>query len=346
MARARLSAQQRADKVIKNTLTAMVKYISIIAIFVSLGIILLLYLGPEINLSSGIVFKLAVPSIVLSISTTIVYELWITNGRRNASEEVEYQELMKLFITKSENLNYTTTQEFLDEELKRRYTVEHNRLTRRLERETELIAKLKKERQPGSRKLTLKDKYELWVTKRNISSLNRALDTIRIVMPYEKSEEFDYLRYNLADSVYKEYAPRDTKKHLAKKRTSTYIKTFTFTIIGLNALSIGGSMGDIWVAIIMTSLAATTLGSACFGGFSTGYHNIKVVSTGVYKTANSFLDQAVAYCKKTGKDLYYKGTTEFREVKVTPVVVPIVPIVQVPEEADIFTKASLEVTQS
>jgi len=343
--RVKLTAQQRADNVIKNTLNAIIKYISIIAIFVSLGIILLLYLGPEINLTSGIVFRLAVPSIVLAISTTIVYELWIRNGRSNACEEEDYKKLLALYLVKSENLHYPTTQEFLDEELTRRYQVEYDRLTRKLVRENELLSKLRKQRLPGSKKPTLKDRWELYITKSNIKTLSRAIDTIRVTMPYEKSEEFDYLRYNLEDVIYKEYAPGDTKKHLRHRRVKTYVKVYTFTIIGLNILSIGGSMGNLWVAVIMTSLAAITLLSTVVSGFSTGYHNIRVVSTGVYKTANSFLDQAVAYCKRTGKDLYYKGPTEFRAASVIVPVPPVIPVV-VEKEADIFTKAAQEVTQS
>jgi len=337
--------EQGAASVIKNAVNSMIKYISIIAIFLSLGIIVLLYLGPEINLSTGIVFRLAVPSIVLAISTTIVYELWVTNGRRSAYEESEYQELLTLYSTKSENLNYPTAQEFLDAELERRYNVEHDRLTRRLNREIELLNKLERERPPGSRKKSIRDYMDFFMTKVNIKRLTRELGSIRISMPYEKSEEFDYLRYNLQDLIYKEYSPNDTRKHLAGLRIKKYLSIFTFTIIGLNALSIGGSFGDIWVAIIMSSLAFITLLSAVITGFSNGYHNIKVVSTGVYKTANSFLDQAVAYCKRTGKDLYYRGNTEFR-VSVSPVVNTQPVVVTVEREADIFTKAALEVTRS
>jgi len=341
--RVKLTAQQRADNIIKNTLTTLIKYISIIAIIVSLILIALLYLGPEINLSTKIVYRLAVPSIILAISSIIVYELWIKNGRSNAREEQEYIDLLKLFVLKSENLEYSTLQEFLDEEFKRRYKLEQDRLTRKLQRENELLDKLQRERLPGSRKFTLKDRWELHITKVNIKVLNSALGTIRITMPYEKSEEFDYLRYNLEDTIYKEFKPNDTKKHLNQRRIKTYVKTVTFAIVGLNAFTIGGSMGNAWVAFIMTSLAAITLISSCIGGFSTGYHNIRVISTGVYKTANSFLDQAVAYCKRKGKDLYYKGITDFKVVKAIIPVTPIAPVI-VYEEADIFTKAAQEVT--
>ena len=342
----RKTAEQAASDLMKNTLTVLVKYVSIIAIFVALGIIILLYAGPEINLTSGIVFRLAVPSIVLSISVVIIYELWIVNGRRSAYDEKDYQELLKTYSTKSENLYYPVAQEFLDNEYARRYEVEFSRLTRKLQRENELLPKiLALFNKDAKRKPTLRDRYERWECKRNIRILTRSLSTIRVSMPYEKSEEFDYLRYNIRDIIYKEYAPDDVKKHLSHSRRKKYINTFTFTLIGLNMLSIGGSLGNIWVAIIMSSLAAITLIYTVVQGFSTGYHNISVISTGVYKTANSFLDQAVAYCKRTDKDLYYKGVTEFRTLMPTVTPYQVVPVV-VEREADIFTKAAVQVTQS
>lgn len=346
MSKGKRTLEQAANDTIKNALNTLIKYISIIAIFIALGVIILLYAGPQLNFTTGIVFRLAVPSIVLSISVVIINELWIVNGRRSASEEKEYQDLLKEYATKSENLHYPTTQEFLDSEYNRRYDVEVNRLTRKLERENELLPKIEALFVKGAkRRPTLRDRYERWLCKRNIRVLTRELGTIRVSIPYEKSEEFDYLRYNIMDIVYKEYAPEDAAKHLARARTKKYINTFTFTIVGLNLFSVGGTMGDFWVAVVMSSLAAVTLIMTVVSGFSTGYHNVKVISTGIYKTANSFLDQAVAYCKRTGKDLYYKGTTEFRTV--TPVVTqPAIVSVTVEKEADIFTKAAKEVTQS
>lgn len=339
----------KADTLVKNTIVTMIKYISTISIFVSLGLILLLYLGPEINLAAGLVFRLAVPSVVLSISVTIVYELWVTNGRNNAYQEIEYQDLLKQYAAKSENLHYPTLQEFLDHERERRYQVEYDRLSRILTREEELLSKIEQHielRKSNGHKTKFRDRYDRWQSKTIIRKVAKMRDTIKVTMPYEKSEEFDYLRYNLQDIVYKEYSPNDTKKHLAKARTKKYIKTFTFTILGLNILSIGGTMGNIWVAIIMTSLAAVTLIYSVVQGFSTGYNNIKIVSTGVYKTGNSFLDQAVAYCKREGKELYYRGPTDFRQFEPKPVdpIPTFTPPIMVEKENDIFAKASKEVT--
>lgn len=334
MSRTKMPIQQRNVNNVKNALSVLIKNISIIAVFVAIGVIALLYLGPEINFATKIVFRLAVPSIVLSVSITVVNELWIKNGRQNAREEEDYQVLLSTYDGKSDGLYYPTLQDFLDYEHDRRYKVEYDRLTRMLEREQSILEKR-----------AIKNRLKRWFCKHRIREIIKARNTIRVFMPYEKSEEFDYLRYNIQDVIYKEYSPNDTAKHLTKARFKKYLSTFTFTIIGLNILSIGGSMGNLWVAIIMTTLATLSLILTVVGGFSVGYTNIKVISTGVYKTANSFLDQAVAYCKREGKDLYYEGPTEFR--KYIPVK-DIEPVKQIesPKEPDIFTKATIEVTKT
>lgn len=349
MSKRKLNLQQKTDQAIKNAVNTLIKYISVIAVFVSLTVIIMLYAGPEINLTTGIVFRLAVPSVVLSISVVIVYELWVINGRRNGFEEEDYQNLLKEYMTKSDNLDYKTAQEFLDDEYVRRYVVEEKRLQRKLQKERELLPKIEalfdKEKR-GKRKPNLIDLYELLMCRHNIKVLLRALSTIRVSMPYEKSEEFDYLRYNMQDVVYKEYSPEDAQKHLNKRRARKYINTFTFTLIGLNILSIGGTMGDFWSALILSALAAVTLVFTVIQGFTDGYNNIKIVSTGIYKTANSFIDQAVAYCKHAGKELYYKGPTEYRELPTPAKVIEVTPTLPVVKEDDIFAKAEKEVTRS
>lgn len=322
------------DGLVKNTINSVIKHLSVIAIFVALSLVLLLYLGPEISINGKIVVRLAVPSIVLAMSRIVILELWIINGRRSASEEDDYIELLKTYSTKSENLFYPTMQSFLDYERNRRYQVEEDRLRRLLNRETSSLEKSLKIPEPN-----LKQRFSIRKSKQLIQTLETKLNSIKISMPYEKSEEFDYLRYNIQDVVYKEYKPSDTQIHLRTRRTKKYLNTFTFTLVGFNLFTIGGTMGNLWVAIIMTLLAAISLIMSIFSGFSTGYNNIKVISTGVYKTAISFIDQAVAYCKKEHKDLYYKGVTEFKELSVA------VPQI-VAKELDIFAKAAEEVTES
>lgn len=336
----KIPSQQGINTAVKNAVNAMIKYISVISIFIALGLMTLLYLGPELQLATGLVFRLAVPSVVLAISSIVIYELWIVNGRRSAFEEQDYIQLLQVYATKSEGLYYPTLQKFLDYEYERRYEVEHDRLSRQLDRERSILVKLEQNHKPA-----FKDRMDKRFTRRNIRRITRALDTIKVSMPYEKSEEFDYLRYNIQDIAYKEYSPTDTKKHLVKVRTKKYFWVINFTLVGLNLLAIGTTMGDLWTAIIMTSLAAVTLIMSVIGGFSAGYHNIKVISTGVYKTANSFLDQAVAYCKRENQDLYYKGVTEFRDVKL-PEVIPAEDLVKSEKEDDIFTRAYSEVTET
>ena len=337
-------SQQKANNKIKTAINTMIKNISVIAIFVSLGVIALLYLGPEINLATNLVFRLAVPSVVLAISITVIYELWLKNGRRSAYEEEDYQTLLKEYTKKSDGLHYPTLQKFLDYERNRRYIVEEDRLTRIIERETSVLNKLN-----CNPDKNIKDQiYIKWLTGK-LSRLIKIRSSINVFIPYEKSEEFDYLRYNLQDVIYKEYSPNDSRKHLTKARTKKYTFVFTFSIVGFNLLSIGGAMGDPWVALIMTVLAALSLMYSVVMGFSTGYHNIKVISTGVYNTANSFIDQAVAYCKRINEDLYYKGTTEFKELPIEDTL----PILDGSEffeedeqlEKNLFTKAEQEVTK-
>ena len=77
----------------------------------------------------------------------------------------------------------------------------------------------------------------------------------------------------------------------------------TTTLVGLNSItpSIGGQN---WlIAIFMTILSAVTLLASLIGGFSNGYNSIAVSSTGVYKTAISFIKKADAYCQKYNKQL-------------------------------------------
>jgi len=290
----------KQNKYVKNIVVSLSKYVSMIFLFISVGIIALLYLGPDITMASSIKFRLAVPSIVLAGSGAVLYELWIKNGKEEAFGEKPYQDLLTIYINKSEGLHYPSLQDFLDYEYRRRYQVEYDRITRLLEREEAIEKKLSQSVYPGiATKLSIKK------AQRNIVRYTRKRDKIKINMPYDKSEEFDFLRYSVEDLVHKEYSPKDTKKDLALARAKRHPRKITMAVIGFNILTIGGAMGDIWTAVIMTLLAAVSLAMAAITGFKTGYRNIKVVSTGVYKTANSFLDQAYAYCQREGKDLYY-----------------------------------------
>ena len=135
---------------------------------------------------------------------------------------------------------------------------------------------------------------------------------IVIRMPYIKSEEFDYLRYNITSDNFKEYAPHDTRKFLVANRAKKYLTTVTFAIFGVNMLSFAGSMsGNVWFAIFMTLLSIVTLIMAIVSGFTIGYKSINIVSTGVYKTAVEYINKAQVYCERNGKELYYKEAPKY-----------------------------------
>lgn len=343
MAKLKIPTPEKATSYVKSTISSIIKNMSVIAIFLSLGVMALLYLGPEIHIATRLVFGLAVPSVVLAISITVINELWLKNGQQTAHREPQYQHLLGTYDTKSTGLHYPALQKFLDYERNRRYEVEKNRLDRLLEREQSILSKL--EQTPEN---TKSFKRQVKIAKHRIRKYHIALDNIKITLPFEKAEEFDYLRYNLKDILYKEYTPYDTQRHLNRSRRRKYTSVSTFSIVGLNIMSIGGSFGNVWIAIIMTSLSAVALLFTVISGFSAGYHNISVISTGIYNTGNSFLDQAVAYCKREGIDLYYKGATEFREY-VEPVLVETVTKTEAetkPAELDIFAKAAKEVSKN
>lgn len=284
---------------VKNTVNKMVKNISIIAIFVSIAITALLYLGPNITLNTSLVFRLAVPSVILALSLIVIYDLWITNGKQVGYDEPDYQALVKDYHGKSDNLNYSVMQEFLDFERKRRHDVEFEVIQSKIDREVSIL-----------NKIDVKDEKRIKKVNKYISKLKQAQRDIVVSMPFTRSEEFDYLRHAQNDIVYKEYSPNDTKMHLIAARTRKYISTIFLTVVGFNAISIGGERGDIWPAIIMTLLAMISLMFAVVSGFTTGYNNISVVSTGIYNTANSLLDQANGYCREHNKELYHQPKLE------------------------------------
>jgi hypothetical protein len=85
----------------------------------------------------------------------------------------------------------------------------------------------------------------------------------------------------------------------------------TFTLIGMTAVyPVFSAEYGILEAIFMTILGAGSLVFSLVSGFSNGDHSIRVVSTGVYKTANEFIEKANGYCTKEKKFLYYKQMPE------------------------------------
>lgn len=291
-----------AQGAVKNVLTSIIKHISVIAIFVALVVVFLTTLMPEIFFNIDLITELGVPSVFLGLSNLIIYELWVTNGKNNAREEKEYDELLKRFNTISDGIHYPTMQTFLDYERKRRYDVEYDRLSRIITREESMLVKFQ-----NSAQMTFLDKIKIKSLEKRVSRLKKHRDRINIKLPYEKSEEFDYLRYNSSDAMSKEYKPDDVKTSMQLRRTKKYITLLTFTLVGINIINFGVSTETSLIpAIIMTLISACTLLFSVVSGFSNGYYNINVVSKGVYKTAISYIEQAVGYFKNTENNLYYK----------------------------------------
>lgn len=283
---------QKVQGVVKSAIQKVILNISIIAIFIALGVVALAYAGLDFDLATGIVWKVAVPSVILSISNIILYELWLRNGAESARSEKEYQDLQSTYNKKSKNLNEDIMQEFLDAEEERRYKVEEKRLEQLIERTEKLIS-------------TANKKFRLKYLNKKLQKLIKLKDNIVIKLPYTRSEQFDELRYTIKDNKFKEYKPNDTQIYLRKQRSKKYMFTLTFTLFGINIISITASASNWLVALFMTILAAVMLLMSLVMGFSAGYTSINVYSAGIYKTALSFIDKAQAYCLKYNKTLYY-----------------------------------------
>ena len=284
--------EQKVQKAVRSVIQKVILNISIIAIFVSLAVIALAYMGLDFSLAGGIVLKVMVPSIILTISTLIIYELWLRNGAESARSEKEYQDLLSHYDVKSKNISEDILQEFLDAEKDRRYKVEESRLDKAIEKITKTLN-------------TVNNKVRQKRLNRKLKILLKHKDNIDISLPFSRSEQFDELRYTIKDNKFKEYKPNDTQIYLTKQRLKKYTTAISFTLIGINIISVSVSSSNWLVALFMTAIAAISLIAALIAGFNVGYTSISVYNTGVYKTAINFIDKAQAYCLKYNKSLYY-----------------------------------------
>jgi|LGVF01.2.fsa_nt_gb ABC-type multidrug transport system fused ATPase/permease subunit len=349
----------------QTIMASVVKSFSIIAIIVAIILVAVLYFGPELSLNGSIVIDLAIPSIILAFAISIVYTLWVTNGQEAAAKVQAYIDALADYKTKSDCLHYPTLQLFLDYEQERRRQVEYDTLTRFIDREEGLLVKMEKalttkraDRLKVSKfKQFFKsrgriDSIVIRLTKRRIRKWKKSRDFINIILPYEKSEEFDYLRNNTFDTAHKEHSPKDAQKHVRKAKRKKYVKTFVFTIVGFNILSIGAATGITWAAIVLTALAAVSLVMGAVQGYMTGYKNINVISMGVYLTGISYLDRGVAWGKATEQTIYYDGTNQFKQRKIDPEdELPFLDgsefkTAEVEIEKSIFTNAAFEVAKT
>lgn len=289
---------QKSQKLLKTALNKLISNISIFAIIAALIIICACYAGLTFSVSTHIVVTVAVSSIVLAASSLIIYELWVKNGIQNAKTEQEYIDLLDTYEKKSKDINAEVMQEFIEAEKKRRQDVAEKKIETEIERVEKIITRL-------SDSNTFITKCKLKANKRRLQRLKHLKDTVIVDMPYQYSEQFDQLRYSTGDATYKEYKPNDTVMFIRKKRTRKYIMLATTTLVGLNSVSLTVG-GENWlIALFMTAISAVTLVASMASGFSNGYNSISISSTGVYKTAISFIEKAEAYCKKYNKALRY-----------------------------------------
>ena len=327
-----MKKRKTTEEVAKNVLQKVIRHISVIAVVIAAIIMLILYIGPEITLDLKFFTRFSVAGVLLCISIIIIYELWCKTGQDKAKDEEDYKKLMKEFDVKSMNMNYETMQEYLDYEEKRRYNVEYDKYTKLITRDTELLekiqsdiesrktaaSKLDKTKKSDKKKInkllavSLEDKIKMTTLRKKIKKWNRKRTNIVIKMPYIKSEEFDYLRYNTTSENFKEYAPHDTMRYLNASRAKKYVTVVTFALFGINMLSFAGTMnGNVWYAIFMTLLSSVSLIMSIISGFTTGYKSISIVSTGVYKTAVEYINKAIVYCDRHEKELYYKELPKY-----------------------------------
>lgn len=327
-----MKKKMTTETVVKGILKRLIRNMAIVGTVIALVVLIALFFGPEVNLDLRFFTRLTVVSIILCISIIVVYELWCKTGQNKAREEDDYNELLKEYDRLSLNMDYSTMQEYLDYEEKRRYNVEYDRLTRLIVRDTDLLDKMTKEieerkkqastldtkiknNRRKARKLlrvSIEDRIKMSTLRKRIKWNTRKRTNIVIKLPYVKAEEFDYLRYNLNTESFKEYSPNDTKRYLRFHRSKRYIQSITVALFGINMLSFGTAMaGNIWYGIFMTVLSIVALLATIVSGYSVGYKSVSIISAGVYKTANEYISKAQVYCERNNKVLYYKEPPKY-----------------------------------
>ena len=302
--------EQRSQRLVKSTINKVISNISIFAVFLALGVVCLCYAGLTFDISAEIVITVAVPSVVLAVSSIVIYELWVKNGIQNAKEEQAYIDLIETYEKQSKDINSEVMQEFIEAEKQRRYEVEEKKLNTEIDRVNKLMTHL----DPSYKLNKLRVKW----LQHKLCRLHKELDNIIIDMPYLYSEQLDQLRYNAGNTQCKEYKPNDTAVYIRNKRIRKYTFLITTTLVGFNAITptIGGQH---WlIAIFMTVLSGIALLASLISGFSHGYQSISVSSTGVYRTALSFIEKADAYCEKYNKQLRHTKIVEVNEIPNLP----------------------------
>lgn len=281
---------------IKNVVTKMIKYMSVIAIFLVLAIVAFTSLGAEFSLSGFLKSGFGVPSVLLAIGTIFLYELWLKNGQAYAKTEEDYRECIKEFQLKSKGISVDRMQLFIDAEKQRRYKVEEKRILKEIENIDKMLEK-KKMSKAGRKRLLLKRQ--------------RLEDHVIVVkMPYKVSEEIDGLRYSIKEDKKREYSPKDTNRFVLSQRIRKYLMTFFFSFFSINVI-VMGAINNQWLQTIIALLAAiVAVVMAVVTGYLAGYRSIATIAFGVYSTANDFIDKAIYWCTKEGFSLYYAEDEE------------------------------------
>ena len=293
---------------VKNVLTRLIKNVSIIAIFIILLLVIFLSLGAEFSLKGFFTSSLGVQSVLLSVGTVVLYELWLRNGETNGKAEQDYIDTIEHFQKVSKNISPERMQLFIEAEKQRRYKVEEKRIMKEIENIDKQLEKTTLSKAARKHLLSKRQNLE---------------DHVIIVdMPYKVSEEIEGLRFAVKDTHKREYKPSATRRYLGGRRAVKYTTTIFFALFSVNVIVMGGISGTWLNTLLALAVAIVCIIMAVVGGFTSGYKSITVVSFGVYQTANEFIDKAVNWCTKQGYSLYYAEGEEEKEFQKTLVSIP------------------------
>lgn len=286
--------EKKATDGIKNTVTRLIKNISIVAIFIVLGIVTIASLGAKFDISGALTVGLGVASVLLLVGSLLLYELWLKNGQENGKEQQEFQDALELFIKQSKNIHNSTMQDFIEWEKARRYDVEKHKIETEIERLEE--------------RLKRKDLSEKGRTNLILKIQNLKYYVIEVDMPYSIAEELDEMKYSVNDVEAKEYKPNSARKALKRNRLQKYIMSTIFTLFSINIIAMAGIESNGWQVLFTFLMAVVTVTLSIVIGFLNGYNIIMRNTLGMYNTANDFIDKALGWCKGKGISLYYTET--------------------------------------
>ena len=297
-----------ATQVVKSIIVRIIKSISIIAIFLLLAMVIFTSMGAEFSLKAFLTSGFGVSSILLSIGSIFLYELWLRNGQNSGREEKDYIGVTEEFQKKSKNMSPDHMQMFIEAEKQRRYEVEEKKILKEIEHIDQVL-----------KKTNLSERARKKLSKRRQTLVDHV---IIVKMPYRVSEEIESLRYSLGDDKKKEYKPSDIKNYLRFHRASKYFLTTFLAMFSVNLIIMGGLTGNWWNVLLTFFVAVIVIIISVVTGFSNGYHSMAITAVGVYKTGNEFIDKAVNWCTKKGFSLYYAEEKKEKSYQKTKFLIP------------------------